>query len=248
MIIDHPKEKHVPALKVLWHEAFGDGYDVIGTFYANAYSSERAFIATEGDLPVAAAYYFRCTAWGRPIAYVYAVAVAKSHRGRGICRLLLEEAHRRLAEDGFAGAVLVPADEGLFGMYERLGYTAAVYLSETHVSCSTLATLLEERISAEEYARLRRELLPHGGTVQEDEGLAYLSAVAELYRTQSGVAAVFKGNGIPVSAEILGEDVSAYASEGGSVRVRHPGADKRFALYQSFDTAAAPTYFGIPFD
>ena len=248
MIIDHPKESHVPALKALWREAFGDGEKVIDTFYAVAYSPERCFAVIDGDVPVAAAYFFRCASWGRPVAYIYAVAVARSRRRQGVCRLLMEEADRRLAAEGYAGALLVPADGGLFAMYERLGYSAPVYLSETFVTEEALVSLLGERISSEEYARLRREHLPDGGTVQEGESLAYLSASAEFYRTPSGVACVFKEEGRPVSAEVLGEDVSAAASADGTVKVRHPGTDKRFALYKSFDGTAAPAYLGIAFD
>ncbi len=250
MIIDNPTPHMVPALKALWSEAFGDGEDVIGAFFTSAYSPDRCFAVTEDGSVSAAAYYFRCTANGRPTAYIYAVAVAKSRRGRGISRLLMEEAHRRLSRDGYAGAVLVPADEKLFAMYEKLGYTVRIPIRETYVTAEELRSRLAEKVSPEEYARLRRKHLPEGGVVQEGENLTYLSANAELYRTHGGVACIFLDGGDPVSAEVLGEDLFGEASaEEGNVKVRTAGGTKPFALYKSFDgSGTAPTYFGIAFD
>lgn len=249
MIIKNPEPRDTPALKALWHEAFGDGDDVINAFFTVAYACDRCFTVEDEGRPIAAAYYFRCTAYGRPIAYIYAVAVAKSCRGRGICRFLMEGIQRRLFLDGYAGAVLVPADEKLFAMYENLGYTAQIPISETYVTEEALRACLAEKVSAEEYARLRREHLPEGGVVQELESLAYLSANAELYRTHHGVACIFTENGRAVAAEVLGDSIERECTTGdGCVKVRSAGNSKRFALYKSFDGSDAPTYFGLAFD
>ena len=91
MIIDHPKKEHLPALKELWREAFGDEDDFIDAFFSYAYSPERCFTVISADSVAAAAYYFRCTVDRIPIAYVYGVAVRKSCRGQGISKLLLEQ-------------------------------------------------------------------------------------------------------------------------------------------------------------
>ena len=247
MIIDHPTAEQIPHLKALWREVFGDGDDVINTFFTSAYAADRCCAVTENGQTVAAAYYLRCEAYGRPVAYIYAVAVATEHRGRGICRTLMGEMHRRLALDGYAGAVLVPATDGLFAMYEGLGYTDSILIDEKRVSAGRLASLLCERINADEYARLRRELLPSGGAVQENESIRYLSATVELYRTPNGIACVFTDGGVPVSAEVLGEELTHEPE--GCVAVRCPGVGKRFALYKSLDgSSPAPTYFGIAFD
>lgn len=248
MIIDHPKKEHLPALKELWREAFGDEDEVIDAFFSYAYSPERCFTVISAGSVAAAAYYFRCTVDRRPIAYVYGVAVRKSCRGQGISKLLLEKIHRRLSSEGFSGAILVPADEGLFSMYERLGYSSPVYLSETFVTEAALDSILKEKITPEKYTRLRRAHIPRGGVIQEGESLTYLSETACLYRTSNGVACVFKEHGRPVSAEVLGEDVTKYASADGTVKVRHPGTGKKFALYKSFDASDAPSYLGIAFD
>ena len=247
MIIDHPTAEQIPHLKALWREAFGDGDDVINTFFTSAYAADRCCAVTENGQTVASAYYLRCEAYGRPVAYIYAVAVATEWRGRGICRALMGEMHRRLTREGYAGAVLVPATDGLFAMYEGLGYTDSILIDEKRVSAGRLAALLCERIGATEYARLRRALLPSGGAVQENESIRYLSAAAELYRTPNGIACVFTDGGVPVSAEVLGEELTHEPE--GCVTVRCPGVGKRFALYKSLDgSSPAPTYFGIAFD
>lgn len=249
MIIDNPSSDQIPALKALWKEAFGDGDDAIDVFFATAYSDGRCITAMEDGVLNAAAYYFRCTAYGKPIAYIYAVAVAKRSRGRGVCRALMAETDRRLSHDGYAGAVLVPADGKLFAMYEKLGYSEHIRITETCVSEEILRTLLTEKISVTEYARLRRKYLPDGGVVQEGENLAYLSANADFYRTRNGVACVFSDLGRPVSAEVLGEDLVCDVSpKDCNVKIRTAGSTKPFALYKSFDGSCSPTYFGIAFD
>ena len=57
-----------------------------------------------------------------PAAYLYAVCTAPALRGRGNCRLLLQEAEQDLKRQGICAAVLVPAEESLFGFYARFGY------------------------------------------------------------------------------------------------------------------------------
>lgn len=57
-----------------------------------------------------------------PAAYLYAVCTAPALRGRGHCRLLLQEAEQDLKRQGIRAAVLVPAEESLFGFYARFGY------------------------------------------------------------------------------------------------------------------------------
>ena len=103
MRIDQPAPTHIPALRQLWQEAFGDSDAFLDGFFDTAFSPDRCLCVFEEDL-AAAVYWFDCRFAGRKIAYLYALATKKSHRGRGIARALMEETVARLQKTGYAGA------------------------------------------------------------------------------------------------------------------------------------------------
>ena len=168
MRIDAPSPAHVPHLRSLWQDAFGDPEDFLELFFALGFSPECCRCVFQGDTPVAAAYWFDCTLEGRKIAYLYAVATHSSQRGKGLCRMLMEDIRRVLTEQGYCAAVLVPQSEGLRQMYRRMGYRDAG--SHRAFSCTAAADPVPLRsISPEEFARRQRDT---GG---QESGLSFPS-------------------------------------------------------------------------
>ena len=98
MRIDQPALAHIPALRQLWQEAFGDSNAFLDGFFDTAFSPDRCLCVFEEDL-AAAVYWFDCRFAGRKIAYLYALATKKSHRGRGIARALAEETVYQLQKE-----------------------------------------------------------------------------------------------------------------------------------------------------
>ena len=96
MNIDNPSQKHIPVLKALWREAFGDSEEFINSFFDTAYRSDKCFAVTEGDNVISALYILDCSFEGRKLAYIYAVATSKAYRGRGICKRLMQYTHESL--------------------------------------------------------------------------------------------------------------------------------------------------------
>ena len=90
MTIESPTPSRVASLRSLWKEAFGDGDAFLDTFFATAYLPSRTRCMVEGGEVVSALYWFDCEYSGKRIAYLYAVATAEKHRGRGYCQSLLE--------------------------------------------------------------------------------------------------------------------------------------------------------------
>lgn len=248
-----PKQSDREALRGLWKEAFGDSDDFLDLFEQTAYSPERArALFCDGDLS-AALYWFDCECEGEKIAYLYAIATAKSQRGRGLCRALMEETHAQLRDRGYAAAILVPSEPSLFGFYEKLGYKIATQVRE--FSCRADGTPIKLiRIGAQEYAKLRRSLLPEGGVVQEKENLSYLAAQAELYRGEDFLLAVRREAERLFGIELLGDEsaapriVRALGKERGSFRT--VGAERDFSMLLPLDDkkTRCPTYFGLAFD
>lgn len=120
--IGTPTHAQIPALRSLWKEAFGDTDDFLDVFFQTAFHPDRCHCITIDDQIAAALYWFTCSYQERPVAYIYAVATAKSHRGRGLCHKLLDYTHKHLEKKGYLGALLVPGSKELFYFYEGIGY------------------------------------------------------------------------------------------------------------------------------
>ena len=118
MTIRQPHSEEVPKLRRLWQLVFGDTDLFLDNFFACAYSPRRCLCATEGDALAGMLYWLPCGSF----AYIYAVATHPDHRGKGICRALMDAAHAEILRQGYDGALLYPQEEGLREMYRKLGY------------------------------------------------------------------------------------------------------------------------------
>ena len=123
MTFEHPGSSHIPQLVKLWKEAFGDSDLFLDAFFAHGFSPRRCRCVTENGAVLAALYWFETTCGESRFAYLYAVATAASHRGKGLFSTLLADTKEVLKETGFDGILLVPENEALGRMYEKFGFT-----------------------------------------------------------------------------------------------------------------------------
>lgn len=253
MIIDAPKREQLPALRSLWKEAFGDTDEFLDAFEQTAFRTDHCRCVTLNGETVAALYWFDCSFRERNIAYLYAIATAKTHRGQGICRALMEDTHRHLRENGYRGAILVPDSKQLFDLYEKIGYRICSHVQGFCCSASEYAAKIQQ-IDVIEYSKLRRTFLPDGGVIQEKENTEFLKTVAGLYAGDGFLLAARREGDTLFAMELLGDPTAAPAivaafgcSEG---RFRTPGEDIPFAMYHLLGNGAdaLPSYFGLAFD
>ncbi len=253
MNIKAPEAKNISELKALWQEAFGDTDESIDSLFGTAFSHNRSMCVIEGDEVAAALYWFDCMHEGMPVAYIYAVATAVKYRGRGICRRLMECTHRHLAEQGYTGVVLVPANAGLFDFYKNIGYSVCSRIGELHCQSSGVSVPVRS-LEGGEYAAVRRQLLPHGGVVQEGENLDYLLTYGEFYGGDGFLLAARRQGNTLIGIELLGDTafapdiVCTLGCTEGSFRI--VGDDRDFAMYHPLSDSSAPPpeYFGLAFD
>lgn len=251
MITEAAVRPDITQLKQLWKEAFGDPDWFIDLFFETAYSPQRCrFLMKEGQL-AAVLYWLDCAMGQQKLAYLYAVATAKAFRGKGLCRELMEDTHQYLKQQGYAGAVLVPGSEGLFRMYEGMGYKVCSGIREFECEAGEMPAPMRQ-LTHDEYASLRRELLPVGGVLQEGENLTYLGAQTKLYGGKDFVAALMMDGKEIYCPELLGNADAApgiVAALGGDRgRFRMPGNEKPFAMYHPLNLRELPAYFGLAFD
>lgn len=236
-------------LRLLWKAAFGDDDAFLDKFFSTAYAPHRCRYLTENDRATAALYWLDCRTKTGRFAYLYAIATGPDHRGKGLCRTLMAETHEHLAKFGYSGTILVPGEEGLREMYEKMGYTSFSGMDIIH--CEATVPITVNRVSPEEYAAVRARLLPSGGVVQEDESLAFLGTYAALYTGENFALAAVEDEGNLLGLELLGDPSAASGILGalglktGSFRI--PGSAP-FAMYRSLDGTPAPAYFGLAFD
>ncbi len=253
MNISMPQDSQIPALRALWKEAFGDSDEFLDIFFKKAFHPKRCRCISDGEQVTAALYWFDCLHEGKKIAYIYAVATAKSYRGHGLCRKLIDDTHRHLTSLGYEGALLVPGSKELFEMYEKMGYKTGSTIRE--FQCKSQAQELQLlEIDQFEYAKLRKLLLPKGSVIQENENLDFLQTYAHFYMGLGFLLAAFGQNDTLLGIELLGDITAAPAItytlgyEKGSFRTI--GNGRPFAMYHSLgdSTLSSPGYFGFAFD
>lgn len=239
-------------LRHLWQEAFGDSEEALDKFAATGFCPDRHHAIYEDGIPVSALYWFDCELGGRKLAYIYAVATRASHRGQGLAQRLMGETHEILKKQGYAGAILVPGEKGLFDFYEKIGYRTVTSVNAFVCEAAGQPVPFRE-IGTEEYARLRREYLPAGGVVQEGAALDWLHTYTTFYAGEDFLfSAAREGSHLPVQ-EFLGDPalaggiLTALGMETG--RFRTPGKGQAFAMYLPFAAdCPTPSHFGLALD
>ena len=110
-------------------EVFGDGC----AFYDDLYiwAGKECTLAAFVDGEMAGAVSFPEITY--PIkdktyvgGYIFAAWVKPEYRGKGIFRALMEKAEEVMTNRGYDFAFVVPAEGGLFSLYEKMGYTLPV--------------------------------------------------------------------------------------------------------------------------
>lgn len=252
MNISTPLVSQIPSLRNLWKEAFGDSDAFLDIFFKTAFHPKRCRCITENDDVLAALYWFDCELNEHSIAYIYAVATTISHRGKGLCQQLMADTHQHLAEQGYESTILVPGNPGLFDFYKKIGYQPCTTIRKFECEANTEELLLLP-VTKEEYASLRKSLLPPNSIIQEKENLNFLDTQADFYMGPGILFAVCQQENTLSVIELLG-DVSKAPSivhtlgyKKGTFRT--PGQSTPFTMYYPLqDRSISPSYFAFAFD
>jgi len=156
---------------------------------------------------------------------------------------LIRAALAELKARGYGSILLVPAEESLFGYYERLGFRQVGTIREQVITAGAPVPI--RALTAGEYAEARRSLLPENAVMQEGPCLELLSGYARFYATQHALAAVTDG----MVWELLGDKKDAPGILGAlgipEATLRTPGADTPFAMGLGL---GGPVHFGLALD
>ncbi len=243
---------NITHLRRIWQQAFGDSDDALDAFFSVGFSPDRYNCILEDGIPVSALYWFDCSLHGHKFAYLYAIATAKAHRGKGHFHRLMEDTHTILKSRGYSGTVLSPADEGLFHLYGRLGYRATATTDE--IACQAADTPVAlTQIDAREYEILRRDYLPKNGISQKDVTLDFYATYGRFYTGADFLLACARQDGVLYAQEILGNKKACpgilCALNAPKGIFRTPGSEKKFAMYYPLrEDCPTPGYLGFDLD
>jgi len=252
MNFEHPTQEQTRQLLQLWKTVFGEYDGFWELFLDTAFLPDHCRCITEQGQVTAGLYWFDCSCGSDKIAYIYAVVTDPAHRGRGLCRKLMADVHGLLSARGYASAMLVPADGALREMYRKMGYEDCTAVAA--LSCSAAGSPVDIRsIGPEEYASLRRRMLPEGGVIQEGNNLTFLAAQTQFFTGRDFLLSAWLEGNTLQGTELLGNAeaapgiLRALGCEKGTFQI--PGTEKPFAMLHRLQAGAViPNYFGFSFD
>jgi GNAT superfamily N-acetyltransferase len=120
----------------LWRRCFDDSDEFVDLFFSRVYKDENELtIDKEGKVISALQIIpYTMTFWGKEISvgYIYGACTDPSERGMGHMTHLVNEAFQIMKDREVALAVTIPANEGLFELYRKSGFTEAfAYSTDT---------------------------------------------------------------------------------------------------------------------
>lgn len=244
--------KDLSALRHLWQEAFDEPEDFTDLFFSVGFSPDRYHCIWDNGVPVSALYWFDCQLGSQKLAYIYGVATLKTHQGKGLAGKLLQETHNILQAQGYAGTILVPADQSLFDFYRKFGYHTATF--STNLTCNAAHTPVAIRkISPEEYVQLRPAFLPEGSVLQGSDALAFLQGYCDFYAGEDFLLVCshspegFRGQELLGNAQAAPGILRALNCPDG--RFRTPGTDRPFAMWLPLQAnCPKPAWFALALD
>lgn len=251
MIIDKPQEHHIPLLRQLWQQAFGDTDRFLDSFFETGFSFDRCRCLLEEDTPLAALYWFDCSCQGKKLAYLYAIATREDCRGYGLCRVLIENTHLHLKLQGYAGTVLVPGTPGLADMYQKLGYAPFCYAHTETVEADAAPGSIAP-IDPSAFDTLRRQYLPENSVLQEGQTTAFLATFCALYRGEGCLFCAVREEESVYIREFLGDTAALpgviAALQASAAQVRLPGKEVFGMFHPLTPETAPPAYLGLALD
>ena len=115
-----------PLVRQMWKICFEDTEEFMDIYFSKKYKEENTLIYFEGDEAVASLQMLPYTInfYGEniPFAYLAGLCTLPKYRQRGYMAQLIHEAHKIIEERNIPLSILIPAEDWLYGFYEKYGY------------------------------------------------------------------------------------------------------------------------------
>lgn len=125
-MIQFANEQTTPLVRQMWKACFNDTDEFLDLYFQYKYKEENTLIFFVDGLAVASLQMlpYEITFYGEkiPFAYLAGLNTLPEYRRKGYMDRLIHKAHEVLKERNIPLSILVPAEEWLFGFYEKYGY------------------------------------------------------------------------------------------------------------------------------
>ena len=224
--VRHPVAEELKTLKGLWIDTFHDSPSVVEHFFEYAVTEQDIVVAIWDGNVASALYMLDSTIANNgkcyKALYIYAVCTHPDYRGRGLMRACFDFLYEVARERGVDYLFLVPAEENLFGMYEKIGFKNGIYYSEKKAFSKELTCEAPpvEKLTFADFINIR-------SSFSDKLSLATLGERAFngfLLPESESVGAIKVGNGYAI-----------YEIEDGGVTVHELFGDEKIILKSVFD-------------
>ncbi|MCR4607516.1 MAG: GNAT family N-acetyltransferase [Oscillospiraceae bacterium] len=223
----------IPALISLWESIFGDGPEVVSGFFKVLPEIGSCFVAEQdsriaGMASVITDLTLKGGCSSTKCAYIYAVAVEYSFRGAGIGGTLSRMAADFGRKNGARIISTLPANEGLYSMYEKTAGLERTLRREKTVfsghACAAESQMVS--VSPVEYNRKREEILSKAAHLSvSDKCIEFLKTLCnayggDLYAGENFCAAMYISDDSVFFPELLCPDseTSSFLALGASMK------------------------------
>ena len=165
--IRFPSESEYESLKALWQTAFDDTKASLDYFFEKTVSTQRVLAVFDKNKPVSALYMLESEIFieekAYPSYYIYAVCTHPDYRGMGLMNSLFAELFKIAKGRGIDYLFLVPEEEYLFNIYEKLGFKKGFSYAEKTAfkkDFNDIEKIKTEKITYEKYRNIIKKSKP----------------------------------------------------------------------------------------
>ncbi|MFV0420418.1 MAG: GNAT family N-acetyltransferase [Dysgonomonas sp.] len=125
-MIQFANEHTAPLVRQMWKTCFEDTDEFLDIYFHYKYRNENTLIYFDGNkavaslqmLPYSITFYKETI----PFAYLAGLCTLPEYRNKGYMAKLINEAHHIIAQRNIHLSILIPAEDWLYGFYEKYGY------------------------------------------------------------------------------------------------------------------------------
>ncbi|WP_029903007.1 GNAT family N-acetyltransferase [Prevotella sp. 10(H)] len=125
-MIQFANQHTMPLVRQMWKTCFGDDDDFLDILFKYKYRNENTLIYFEDGIAVASLQMlpYTITFYGEeiPFAYLAGLCTLPEYRKKGFMAKLIHRAHEIMRQREIPLSILVPAEDWLYGFYEKYGY------------------------------------------------------------------------------------------------------------------------------
>lgn len=146
-MIEFANKETTPLVRRMWKICFDDTDEYIDLYFSKKYREENTLIFFENGEAVASLQMlpYTITFYGEriPFAYLAGLCTLPQHRQKGYMAQLIYKAHSIIEERNIPLAILIPAEDWLYGFYEKYGYTQVFDHDETPIPLKDIINIAD---------------------------------------------------------------------------------------------------------